>query len=206
MDEPVPLEQWLGAQASTVDPFDHIREASKGHRRRHGSACTVVPTSRASLWGVIAGAVRPNRILEIGTGLGYSALWLAYGAPEANVTTIEADPDHAALARANVRKAGYADRIKIANARGIDFLAAYDERVDIIFCDGDVDEYGDYPAHFMRLLRTGGLLITANLFDPWYAPDMPGLDAAISYRDQVVADKRLLTTFLGSNAISLRVR
>ena len=206
MDEPAPFEQWLSEQRSTVDPFAHIRLASEAHRRRHGEACTVFPTSRAPLWGVVAGAIRANRILEIGTGLGYSALWLAYGAPEADVTTIEANTDHAALARANVRKAGYADRIKIVNARAIDFLACYDEQVDIIFCDGDVDDYGDYPAHFMRLLRVGGLLITANLFAGWYAPEMPGLNSVLAYRDQVLADERLRTTFLGSNAISLRIR
>ncbi len=204
MVEPAPFQQWLAAQASTVDPFDHIREASEAHRQQHGAACTVYPTSRAPLWGVIAGAIRPNRILEIGTGLGHSALWLAYGAPEADVTTIEADPVHAALARANVRKAGYADRIEIVNARAIDFLADCDEQVDIIFCDCDVDEYGDYPTHVMRLLRVGGLLITANLFAGWYTPGMPGLDAAVAYRDRVLADPRLLSTFLGANAISLR--
>ncbi len=206
MDEPAPFEQWLAAQASTVDPFDHIRQASEAHRQQHGAACTVYPTSRAPLWGVVAGAIRANRILEIGTGLGYSALWLAYGAPEANVSTIEVDPDHAALARANVRKAGYANRIKIANTRAIGFLADYDEQVDVIFCDGDLDEYGDYPAHFMRLLRVGGLLITANLFAGWYTPDMPGLDSAIAYRNQTLGDQRLLTTFIGANAISLRIR
>lgn len=204
MVEPAPFQQWLAAQASTVDPFDHIRKASEAHRQQHGEACTVYPTSRAPLWGVIAGAIRPNRILEIGTGLGYSALWLAYGAPEADVTTIEADPVHAALARANVRKAGYADRIEIVNARAIDFLADCDEQVDIIFCDCDVDEYGDYPTHVMRLLRVGGLLITANLFAGWYTPGMPGLDAAVAYRDRVLGDPRLLSTFLGANAISLR--
>ncbi len=206
MVEPAPFQQWLAAQASTVDPFDHIREASQAHRQQHGAACTVYPTSRASLWGVVAGAMRADRILEIGTGLGYSALWLAYGAPEAGVTTIEADPDHAALARVNVRKAGYADRIEIVTARAIDVLADYDEQIDIIFCDGDVDAYGDYPAHVMRLLRVGGLPITANLFAGWYAPDMPGLDAAVAYRDQVLGNQRLRSTFLGANAISLRIR
>lgn len=206
MDELARFEQWLAAQRSTVDPFDHIRQASEAHRQQHGAACTVYPTSRAPLWGVVAGAVRPKRILEIGTGLGYSALWLAYGAPEAGVTTIEADPDHAALARVNVRKAGYADRIEIVNARAIEFLADCDEQVDVIFCDSDVDEYGDYRAHFMRLLRVGGLLITANVFAGWYTPDMPGLAAAVAYRDQILGDQRLLSTFLGANAISLRIR
>ena len=199
------FEQWLAAQASTDDPFDCIRTASEAHRQQHGASCTVYPTSRAPLWGLVAGAIRANGILEIGTGLGYSALWMAYGAPDAKVTTVEADKDHAALARESVRKMGYADRIKIVHSRGIDFLRGSDEQVDVIFCDCDVDDYGDYPSHFMRLLRVGGLLITANLFAAWYTPGMPGLDAAIVYRDQVLADQRLHTTFLGSNALSLRV-
>ena len=206
MDKSTSFEQWLAAQASTDDPFDRIRLATEAHREQHGPACTVYPTSRASLWGLLAGAIRANRILEIGTGLGYSALWLAYGAPDARVTTVEADEDHAELARENVRKTGYADRIKIVHSRGIDFLGGSDEQVDVIFCDCDVDDYGDHASHFMRLLRVGGLLITANLFAGWYAPDMPGLSSVVAYRDLVLADERLRTTFLGSNAISLRVR
>ena len=206
VDEPSPFEHWLAAQASTDDPFDRIRAASEAHRRQHGSACTIYPTSRAPLWGLLAGAIRAHRILEIGTGLGYSALWLAHGAPDAQVTTVDAERDHVTLARYNVRKAGYANRIKIIHSRGLDFLASYDQQIDLIFCDCDIDEYARYPAHVMRLLRVGGLLITANLFAGWYAPGMPGLDAAISYRDQVLADDRLHTTFLGSNAISLRTR
>lgn len=206
MDEPLPFEQWLAAQASTDDPFSRVRSASEAHRRQHGPACTVYPSSRAPLWGLLAGAIRAKRILEIGTGLGYSALWLAHRARAANVTTVESDRNHAALARKNIQMAGYANRIKVVHSRGIDVLAAYDQPVDIIFCDCDIDEYGDYPAQAMRLLRVGGVLITANLFAGWYEPDMPGIDAAIAYRDQVLADKRLLTTFLGSNAVSLRVR
>lgn len=206
MDEPTSFQQWLTAQASTVDPFGDIRAASEAHRRQHGAACSVYPTSRAPLWGLLAGAIRASHILEIGTGLGYSALWLAHGAPDAQVTTVEADPNHVTLARENVRQAGYADRINIVHSRGLDFLAGYDQQVDLIFCDCDIDEYGDYPAHVMRLLRVGGLLITANLFAGWYTPGMPGLDAAIAYRDQVLADDRLHTTFLGSNALSLRTR
>ncbi|MDE2867760.1 MAG: class I SAM-dependent methyltransferase [Chloroflexota bacterium] len=206
MDEPTPFEQWLTAQASTVDPFKDVRAASEAHRRQHGAACPVYPTSRAPLWGLLAGAIRSHRILEIGTGLGYSALWLARGAPDAQVTTVEADHGHVTLARENVRKAGYADRIKIVHSCGIDFLRVCDDQLDLIFCDCDIDDYGDYPSHLMRLLRVGGLLITANLFAGWYVPGMPGLDAAISYRHQVLRDERLLTTFLGSNAISLRIR
>ena len=206
MAESAPFEQWLTAQASTVDLFEDVRAASEAHRRQHGPTCTVYPTSRAPLWGLLAGAIGAHRILEIGTGLGYSTLWLAHGAPDARVTTVEADRDHAALAQENVRKAGYADRIKIVHSHGIDVLAGYDHKVDIIFCDCDIDEYGDYPAHAMRLLRVGGLLITANLFAGWYTPGMPGLKSAIAYRDQVLADDRLHTTLLGSNALSLRTR
>ena len=206
MDEPTPFEQWLAAQASTDDPFEDVRAESQAHRQQHGPACSVYPTSRAPLWGLLAGAIHANHILEIGTGLGYSSLWLAHGAPDAQVTTVEADPDHVTLARENVRQAGYADRINIVHSHGLDFLAGYDQQVDLIFFDCDIDEYGDYPAHVMRLLRVGGLLITANLFAGWYTPGMHGLNAAISYRDQVLADESLHTTFLGSNALSLRTR
>ena len=102
MDDRAIFDRWLRAQSSTVDPFDQIRAASEAHRQQHGPSCTVYPTSRAPLWGLVAGAIRGNRILEIGTALGYSARWLAYGAPDAKVTTVEADRDHVTLARKTV--------------------------------------------------------------------------------------------------------
>ena len=205
-DRDAAFNLWLREQRRTRDRFDHIRAASERHRIEHGSACTVYPTGKGPLLGVLAAATQAQQILEIGCGLGYSALWLAHGAsPDGTVTTVEPDEDHAELARRNFAREGYADRITVREGRGAAVLADLPGPYDLIFCDCDVEEYHTYPAPFMRLLRPAGVLYTANLFAGWYSPDMPGLDQAVSYRNQILDDARLMTAFLDSNAVSVRL-
>ena len=57
------------------DRYDHVRRESVRHREVHG--CTVYPTGSGPLLGVLAAATAARRVLELGTGLGYSAFWLA---------------------------------------------------------------------------------------------------------------------------------
>ncbi len=205
-DREADFELWLGEQRRTSDRFDHVRAASEQHRVEHGSGCTVYPTGKGPLLGVLAAATRARQILEIGCGLGYSALWLAHGAsPHGRVTTVEPDEGHAELARRNFAREGYEDRITVREGSGAVVLADLTGPYDLIFCDSDVDEYHTYPAHFMRLLRPAGVLYTANLFAGWYSPAMPGVDQAVSYRRQILDDARLITAFLDSNAVSVRL-
>src|SRR5262249_58928190 len=84
-----------------TDPFAGVRAATDAHRAGH-AGCGAYPYRNGALLGALAAAANARRILELGTALGYTALWFAHGAPDAVVDTIERDIKHVKLARANV--------------------------------------------------------------------------------------------------------
>ena len=205
-DSPEAVAAWIGAQTWARDRFAHVYRASEEHRARHGPSCTVYPSGSGPILGTLAATTGAKRILELGCGLGYSALWLAYGSsPDRLVETIGQDRSHAEFARRHFEQEGYGQRITIRQGRGADVLAGLTEPYDLIFCDSDIEEYLVDFDHFLRLLRPGGLLITANLFLAQHDPDMPGLDQASAYRLRILDDERLLTALLpGGLALSVR--
>ncbi len=197
---------WIREQAQARDRFIHISRSSEAHRVEHGPFCTVYPTGSGPLLGVLAAGTGARRILEVGCGLGYSAAWLAFGsAPDGTVETIEKDPVHVELAALQLAREGYGGRVTIHQGSGADILPRLGGPYDLIFCDGELDEYLVDLDQFLRLLRPAGLLITSNLFLGQYAPEIPGLVHAATYRRRLLEDARLLTTFLpGGLALSVR--
>lgn len=200
------IAAWIRQQTRARDRFGHVYDASERHREEHGPECTVYPSGSGPLLGTLAAGTGATRILEVGCGLGYSALWLAYGAaPDGRVESIESNAGHAELAQRHLDQEKYADRITLHLGRGAEVLPRLTGPYDLIFCDSDLDEYGAYLDHFARLLRPGGLLITSNLFLGQYGSDIPGLDQAAAYRLHILDDRRLPTAFLqGGMALSVR--
>ena len=143
---------------SSADPFADVRKATDQHRARH--RCHAYPY-RTSLW-TLAAAVQARRILELGTALGYTALSFAHGAASSTIDTIERDPEHVELARQNIAAAGLDHRIAVHEGDFAAVLPTLDPGYDVAFFDG----HTPVPALHLalgKLLRTGGLLITANL-------------------------------------------
>ena len=96
---------WVRAHAR--DRFADVYAASEAHRLEHGDTCTVYASSNGPLLATLAAACGARRVLEVGTGLGYSALHLAEGSsPGGVVHTIERDASHAELARAQIEALG----------------------------------------------------------------------------------------------------
>jgi len=143
-----------------TDPFAEIRKATDQHRARHG--CGAYPYNNGPLLGVLAAAVQARRILELGTALGYTALSFAYGAPDSTVDTIERDPEHVLLARDNIAAAALDHRITVHEGDFANVLATLDPGYDLAFFDGHTPVPALHTA-LRNLLRTGGVLITANL-------------------------------------------
>jgi predicted O-methyltransferase YrrM len=144
----------------SADPFADVRQATDQHRLRHG--CGAYPYRNGPLLGVLAGAAHARRILELGTALGYTALSFAYGAPDSTVDTIERDGEHVRLARDHIVAAALDHRISVHEGDFANVLPTLDPGYDLAFFDG----HTPVPAlhtQLRKLLRTGGLLITANL-------------------------------------------
>ncbi len=98
-------------------------------------------------------------ILEIGTAIGYSTFVLSLASSSGNIDSIEMEADHVELARVNLKDL---QNINIIQTQAEDILPDLkDNNYDIIFFDGYAPEAMLMP-HFERLLKKGGLLMTAN--------------------------------------------
>jgi predicted O-methyltransferase YrrM len=150
----------MAATKPLVDSFVALREATLTHRAQHG--CSAYPYKNGALLGALAAAANARRILELGTALGYTALWLARGAPEAVIDSIEKDPDHVALAREQVEKHGLAGHIVVHEGEFAEVMKQLDPGYDVAFFDGLAPQRLQLR-ELRRLLRARGLLISANL-------------------------------------------
>ncbi|WP_235561252.1 MULTISPECIES: O-methyltransferase [Microbacterium] len=111
----------------------------------------------------IAGA---RRVLEIGTLGGYSTIWFARAVgPAGRVVTIEAEPDNAQIARANLARAGVADRVEVRIGRGADVLPTLAGGVpfDLVFIDADKESNTLYLDWAARLGRRGTVVVLDNV-------------------------------------------
>lgn len=125
------------------------------------AVATVAPATGATL-RLLATSTQARAVVEVGTGLGVSGIWLLRGLrPDSVLTTIDSDPDHQAMARQAYAAAGFTpNRTRLITGRAAQVLPRLaDEAYDLVFLDADPDDQaaGTVAAH--RLLRPHGLLV-----------------------------------------------
>ena len=125
----------------------------------------VAPTG-GKLLHLLARAIGARRVLEIGTLGGYSTIWLARALPDGGrVITIEAEPAHAAVARASIDRAGVGEKVEIRVGRGADVLPTLEDAApfDLVFIDADKESNTIYLDWAARRGRPGALVIVDNV-------------------------------------------
>ena len=200
------VKRWIEKHTRSSDRFAYVADKYEPHRKEHG-CYDVYPSSNGPLLGALAAAAKPKRLLEVGCGLGYSALWLAYGAgPRGYVQTIEASKEHAKVARDHFKAESLEKRIVVLVGEAARVLPALKGGYDLIYFDTDPAESLVILDHSERLLRKGGLLISANLFLGQFVPDIPGLEKTAEYRLRILDAARWLTAYTADGtSISVRV-
>jgi predicted O-methyltransferase YrrM len=188
-----------------VDDFLPEDEALIGARRNAAEVGGAAPVSALTGAAIrfAAAAVGARAVVEIGTGCGASGIWLLRGMrPGAVLTTVDVEPEHQRLARAAYLAAGFpASRYRLIGGLALEVLPRLaDGAYDIVFCDADRQEYGDYLVAALRLLRPGGLIIFNGVL-PGGSPmeRMPAeaeVRAAAELREQVRSDERLVPLLL----------
>ena len=164
-----------------------------------------VAANQGKLLHLIASLQGAQRILEIGTLGGYSAIWLARALPaDGRLTTLELDPRHAEVARANIARAGLAERVDIRVGPASETLARLASEgagpFDLVFIDADKEGYPDYLGWALRLTRAGSLIVADNVvrngavIDP--ASDDPRVQAVRRFLEVLAAEPRLDATVL----------
>jgi predicted O-methyltransferase YrrM len=127
-----------------------------------------VSAAQGKFLHVLALALKPQTILEIGTLGGYSTIWLARAlAPGGKVMTLEIDPKHAEVARANISREGVADKVEIVVGPALESLERLEAEgfgpTDLVFIDADKENNANYFAFALRFARPGSLIIVDNV-------------------------------------------
>ncbi|HET6403956.1 MAG TPA: O-methyltransferase [Candidatus Thermoplasmatota archaeon] len=154
-----------------------------------------------SLLRALALSCKAQRVLEVGTNLGYSGLWLCAGlGPQGRFEGIEIDPSLAQRAGANLHEAVGA-RAQVHQGAALDVLARLPAgQYDLVFLDAVKAEYPRYLDHALRLLRVGGILAADNMFWSGAVWDDAKQDADTrgvrEYTRRVLAEPRLATTIV----------
>ena len=195
---PDAIEQYLsGLNRGSDAVLDDIT------RKNAERGLPLVDAEVGALLRVLATAVGATRILEIGTAVGYSGIWLAGALPPGGMLlTMEISAERAQEARENFARAGMADRVSVIVGDANLKLAKVSGPFDMIFQDGDKKLYSPVLDRLVALLRTGGLLVTDNVL--WDGEVVPGFTStahhnaddtrAISeYNERLAAHPHLLT-------------
>jgi len=115
------------------------------------------------LLGILARATGARRILEIGAAIGYGAIWLARGAAEARVYSVDIDPERLAAARGYLERAGVADRVELIEGAALEVIHRLDGPFDLVYVDAVKTEYRKYLDLVLPKLRVGGVIVCDNL-------------------------------------------
>jgi len=148
-------------------PHDAPLESAFEAPGRHGMPAIQLGPSEARLVEILLGLVRAERVVEIGTLAGYSAIRIARALlPGGRLWTIEADPGHAAVARASLEAAGVANRVAVLEGAALGVLPSLESHgpFDAVFVDADKGSYDAYGRWAARNLRPGGLLLGDNAY------------------------------------------
>jgi len=169
---PDAVERYLGSLNRSPDAL--LQELAEVGRAGH---LPLVDAEVGALLRVLATAVGARRMLEVGTAIGYSGIWLA-GAlpPDGMLLTMEMSEERAGVARENFRRAGLADRVSVIVGDAQRKLAKVSGPFDLIFQDGDKHLYEPMLDRLVQLLRPGGLLVTDNVL--WNGEVVPDFVAA----------------------------
>lgn len=139
----------------------HIAEPLKKARREAlAKGIPVADDETLHFLLTMIGAIRPKKILEIGTAVGLSAIAMANALPEAKITTIEYEEERFSEAKENFRIFGVVDRITAHLGDAGEILPMMSGEYDFIFLDGPKAQYSKYLPDLKRVLRTGGVLFS----------------------------------------------
>jgi predicted O-methyltransferase YrrM len=204
MPEPTPedVDRYL---TETLLPEDHRFDAAVEAMRAGGLPEIQVSATQGRLLELLVRLREARNVLEIGTLGGYSAMWMAQGLPPGGrIITLELEPRHADVARANLERAGYADRVEIRLGPALQSLAELESEgagpFDIVFIDADKTGYPDYFDVSLRLSAPGTLLVIDNVVREGKVADSSTTDANAravrAMNERIAAEPRVLATTL----------
>ncbi len=163
---------------------DPALEAALAASRSAGLPAIAVAPNQGKMLNLMARLTGASRILEVGTLGGYSAIWLARAlSPGGRLVTLEIDPKHAEVARANLAQAGLADRTDVRVGPAIETLPKLAAEgagpFDFVFIDADKPSNPDYFTWALKLTRPGSLIVVDNVARAGAVADAASRDPSV---------------------------
>ena len=169
-----------GYFARLLAPGDAHLDAALRANAAAGLPAIDVTATQGKLLGLFVRMINASRVLEIGTLGGYSTIWMARALPkDGRVTTIEFNPHHAEVARANIGRAGLADRVDLRVGAALDVLPTLEAPFDLVFIDADKPNNPNYLEWALKLSRPGTVIIGDNVVRGGAVTDAASKDANI---------------------------
>src|SRR6266508_367031 len=180
-------DQWTAVDRYITDLFvppDPALDAALQATADAGMPLINVAPNQGKLLHVLALAHGARTILEIGTLAGYSTIWLARAVPDGgSLGTLEVDPKHGEVARANIARAGLANIVDLRLGRALDtlpqLLAEGQRPFDLVFIDADKTNTTAYFEWALKLTRRGSLIIADNVVRDGAVIDADSTDASV---------------------------
>ena len=179
-----------------------------------GEGVFPIDSTRGHFLELLARMTRPNRVLEIGSGAGYSALWFMKGmGGKGKLDAIEVNTEVVEVLRDVAGKAGLRARIQIHHGPALAMLRKMSGVYDLVFIDADKDEYPAYLGHALRLTKVRSTIVADNML--WSGATVHGdtrrerVRGIMEYTKRIFADKRLSSIIipLGDGlAVSYRIK
>jgi predicted O-methyltransferase YrrM len=167
----------VGARHASAEIIDYLNRVHAPHDEalarafdapeREGMPAIQLGPSEGRLLSILLRLAGAQKVVEVGTLAGYSALWIARALPEGGrLWTIEKEPRHAEVARENIARAGLASKVEIVVDDGLAGLARIEPEGPFcaVFVDADKGRYDAYGRWARAHLRKGGLLIGDNAY------------------------------------------
>lgn len=161
----------------------------------------IVGPQVGTLLNILVHLAGANKILELGTAIGYSTTWLAraLSSDAGRVVTIEGNPTSAQRAKGYLSQAGVAERVSVMVGNALEIVPTLKDKFDFIFVDINKEDYPTVLPQCVDLLRDGGLLVTDNvLWGGMVASDdtSSSTQAIREYNRLLSQDSRMLTTIV----------
>ena len=201
-------EVWSRAEQYIVEHLlgrDEALDSVLAEAQAAGMPDIQVSPTHGKLLMLLAQMHGAKKILEIGTLAGYSTIWLARALPvDGKLVTLEFDPKHAAVARNNIAKAGFADRVEVREGSALDTLPLLKAEgagpFDLVFIDANKTGYSDYLGWALQLTRRGSVIVADNAVQAGRIADADSDDATVqairSFIEKLGAEPRVSATIL----------
>ncbi len=156
------LEKYLSDHTTPEDPV--LEDLFRQTHLKFVNPNMVSGHLQGKLLEFISCMISPEKILEIGTFTGYSAICLARGLKSGGkLITTEINDELAGFSRSYFEKTGLADRIILMSGKAQDIIPELDEVFDLVFIDGDKREYIEYYRLIFDKVRKGGFILADNV-------------------------------------------